>query len=110
MNVVDAIVSIMNHMVPVSAFNKGEAGAIFSSVKKTGEPKLVLRRNEPECVLVSPDAYIRLMNELEDLRDYQRAVERLNASKGETISFADVLKEEGITQEDLDKMEDVEFE
>ena len=106
----DAIVSTMKNMVSVSAFNKGEAGAIFSSVKRTGEPKLVLRRNEPECVLVSPDAYIRLMNELEDLRDYQQAVERLNASKGETISFADVLKEDGITEADLDKMEDVEFE
>ena len=106
----DAIVSTMQHMVSVSAFNKGEAGSIFSSVKKTGEPKLVLRRNEPECVLVSPDAYISLMNELEDLRDYKLAVERLNASKGETIPFADVLKEVGITEADLDKIEDVEFE
>ena len=34
----DAIVSTMNHLVSVSAFNKGAAGAIFSSVKQSGEP------------------------------------------------------------------------
>ena len=106
----DAIVNVMQHLVSVSAFNKGEAGSIFSSVKKTGEPKLVLRRNEPECVLVSPDAYISMMNELEDLRDYKLAMERLAMSKGVTIPFSDILKEEGITQADLVKMEDVEFE
>lgn len=107
----DAIVSAMNHMVSVSAFNKGEAGAIFSSVKKSNEPKLVLRRNEPECILVSPLQYTNLMEELEDLRDYKLATERLTACAGKgTVSFEAVLQEDGITQEMLDAMEDVDLE
>lgn len=107
----DAIVNTMNHMISVSAFNKGSAGSIFSSVKKSGEPKLVLRRNEPECILLSPAYYTSLMEELEDLRDYKLAVERLAASEGKpTVSFSDLLKKDGMTKADLDAMEDVEFE
>ena len=69
----DAIVSTMNHLVSVSAFNKGAAGAIFSSVKQSGEPKLVLRRNEPECVLISPKEYAKLIEEIEDLKKNSKA-------------------------------------
>ena len=107
----DAIVSTMNHLVSVSAFNKGAAGAIFSSVKQSGEPKLVLRRNEPECVLISPKEYVKLIEEIEDLRDYRLATERLLENAGKAaIPVEDVLKEDGISQADLDAMEDVEFE
>ena len=107
----DAIVYTMNQMVSVSAFNKGEAGAIFSSVKKTNKPKLVLRRNEAECVLISPQQYTMLMKELEDLRDYKLATERLAASQGKpTISFDEVLREDGLSHSDLDALEDVELE
>ncbi|MBQ9664131.1 MAG: type II toxin-antitoxin system Phd/YefM family antitoxin [Oscillospiraceae bacterium] len=107
----DALVSTMSHLISVSAFNKGEAGAIFSSVKKTNEPKLVLRRNEPECILISPAQYTKLMEELEDLRDYKLAMERLAANQGKpTISFDEILREEGLSREDLEAMEDVEFE
>ena len=107
----DAIISTMNHLVSVSAFNKGAAGAIFSSVKQSGEPKLVLRRNEPECVLISPKEYAKLIEEIEDLRDYRLATERLLENAGKTaIPVEEVLKEDGITQAELDAMENVEFE
>ena len=91
----DAIVSTMNHLVSVSAFNKGAAGA----------------RNEPECVLISPKEYAKLIEEIEDLRDYRLATERLLENAGKAaIPVEDVLKEDGISQADLDAMEDVEFE
>ena len=107
----DAIVTTMNHLVSVSAFNKGAAGAIFSSVKQSGQPKLVLRHNEPECVLISPVEYSKMIEELEDLRDYKLASERLFSNAGmRAVPLAEVLKEDGITQSDLDAMEDVEFE
>lgn len=102
----DAIVRTMNHLVSVSDFNKGAAGAIFSSVKKTGEPKLVLRRNEPECILISPKEYTKLIEELEDLRDYKLASERLlSGGEAAAVPVQAVLAEDGITQEDLDAME-----
>ena len=107
----DAIVSAMNHLVSVSDFNKGAAGAIFSSVKQTGQAKLVLRRNEPECILISPKEYKKLMEELEDLRDYKLASERLlSQADAKTVSFREVMASDGITQDELDAREDVEFE
>jgi len=105
----ESIVNTMNNLISVSAFNKGEAGKIFSSVKSTNQAKIVLRRNEPECVLISPASYTEMINELEDLRDYKLAVERLAASEP-TISWEEAMKELGITQSDIDEMEDVEFE
>ena len=40
----------MNMFVPISRFNKGEAGKIFKEVAEKGM-KIVLKNNEPECVL-----------------------------------------------------------
>jgi len=105
----DSIVNTINNLISISDFNKGEAGKIFSSVKSTNQPKIVLRRNEPECVLLSPKSYADLMNELEDLRDYKLAVERM-ASSSKTIPWEEVLKELNISQSEIDEMEDVEFE
>lgn len=107
----DAIAEVMNNMVSVSSFNKGEAGNIFSSVKKTGVSKLVMRRNEPECVLVAPEEYSKLMAELEDLRDYKQAVERLAVYSGKkNRSFSEILAQEGLSYEDIGSTEDIEFE
>ena len=48
---------------------------------------------------------------VEDLRDYNLAVERLAASEGKpTVPFSEHLKKDGISQADLDAMENVEFE
>ena len=52
------------------------------------------QHDEPSCFC---------MNELEDLRDYKFAVERLNAAEGrKTITFEELLNEDGITQADLE--------
>ena len=103
----DAIAVTLNNIVSVSAFNKGEAGAIFSTVKKSSISKLVMRRKEPECVLVSPSEYSRIIAELEDLRDYKMATERLAASAGSAgKSFEAILTEEGSSFDELASVED----
>lgn len=105
----DAIIETIRNMVSITDFNKGAAGSIFDSVKQTGVPKLVLKRNEPTCVLVAPKAYINMVEELEDLRDYKLAMERLVASDASPlVSWAQILEETG--EEELDEMEDVELE
>ncbi len=48
-----AIKGLMDSLVPVSRFNRGEAGKIFEEVSKYGT-KIVLKNNTPACVLVSP--------------------------------------------------------
>ena len=106
----DAMVSVINSMVSISDFNKGEAGRIFGSIKKTNQPKLVLRRNEPECVLLSPNSYIAMMEELEDLRDFKLAVERIAKSDEKTITRSDALKLLKLSESDISAAGDVEFE
>lgn len=106
MNVTSAIVDT----VPISMFNKGLAGKIFEEVKKTGA-KVVMKNNVAECILLSPDEYLRIMDEINDAKLLAIAEERLkHYDPDKLIPFEKVLEEFNITQEDLDKMEDVEFE
>ena len=104
------MVNAIQNLIPISAFNKGEAGRIFSAVKKTGQPKLVLRHNAPECVLIAPDDFTAMVEELEDLRDYKMAVERLAASSpDQAVDWSELLQKIGVSQADLDAMGDVEL-
>ena len=106
MNVTSAIVDT----VPISMFNKGLAGKIFEEVKQTGA-KVVTKKNVAECILLSPDEYLRIMDEINDAKLLAIAEERLkHYDPDKLIPFEKVLEEFNITQEDLDKMEDVEFE
>ena len=59
--------SAIQNSVPISNFNKGMAGKIFADVRSNG-PKVVIKNNTPECVLMSPEEYISLLDELDDMR------------------------------------------
>ncbi|MBQ8508463.1 MAG: type II toxin-antitoxin system Phd/YefM family antitoxin [Clostridia bacterium] len=96
--------------VSISLFNRGLAGKIFSEVKKTGA-KVVMKNNTPECVLLSPDEYERIMEKLEDDSLIALAAERLaNFDRAALIPAEDVYRDLGITQEDLENCGDVEIE
>lgn len=58
---------ILTNTVSISDFNRGLAGRIFESVRKDG-PKVVMKNNVPECVLLSPKEYQNLMKQLEELQ------------------------------------------
>lgn len=105
----NAMVNTIENLIPLSEFNKGEAGKIFASVKNSNIAKLVLRRNEPQCVLVSPSNYLEMVKELEDLRDYKMAVERAK-NVSEIYSAEEVMKRLNITEKELNDAEDAEFE
>ena len=62
-----SVVSAIQNTVPISSFNKGIAGKIFREVRATGA-KVVIKNNVPECVLISPEEYVQLMDELSDAR------------------------------------------
>ncbi len=82
--------SLKDNIVSISEFNRGLAGKIFDSVKKTG-PKVVFKNNAPECVLLSPEEYIKLVEQAEDARDLALAMERIEQCKvSETISMEDI--------------------
>ena len=106
----DSVVSAIQRTVPISQFNRGLAGKIFSDVRSTGS-KVVIKNNEPEVVLVSPDQYIEIMDALNDYELLALALERL-----EHYDASTVLPEEkvwarlGITDDDLNISGEVEFE
>ncbi|MGM9959331.1 MAG: type II toxin-antitoxin system Phd/YefM family antitoxin [Erysipelotrichaceae bacterium] len=61
------IISAITNTVPVTQFNRGYAGKIFEEVKKSGT-KAVMKNSAAECILLSPGEYVRIMDELNDMR------------------------------------------
>ena len=102
--------SIRNNSVSISMFNRGYAGRIFEDLKHTGR-KIVYKNNKPECVLLSIDEYERLIDEIEDMKLAMIAAERLkNFNPDKLISDEEMMAGLGITQEEIDNMEEAEFE
>ncbi len=97
---------LKENIVSISEFNRGLAGKIFDSVRKTG-PKLVFKNNAPECVLISPEEYIKLVEEAENARDLALAMERLERYKKapETISVAEIEAEYGFDLDDVEAID-----
>ncbi|MDR3148558.1 MAG: type II toxin-antitoxin system Phd/YefM family antitoxin [Oscillospiraceae bacterium] len=104
-----AISNALDALVPISRFNKGEASKIFEEVRATG-CKIVVKNNVPACVLLTPERYKELMEEIEDQYFLALAEERLKNDSGVTYTFEEVLAESGLTLADIDAMEDVEIE
>ena len=104
------IASAIRDTIPISLFNRGLAGKIFEEVKQCGA-KVVMKNNAAECVLISPDEYIRLMDEVNDARLLSIATERMEKYDPSSVVDADSLyKNLGITQGDLEAIGEVEFE
>ena len=91
-------VNILNSIIPISRFNKGEANKIFSDVKKFGT-QIVVKNNVPECVLMSPKDYQEMMEEYENALLFAEAQKRLSNTTS-PISQSDLMKELELTEED----------
>ncbi|MBP5359083.1 MAG: hypothetical protein J6Y69_07850 [Treponema sp.] len=53
---------MLKSFVPISRFNKGEAGKIIEEVKKDGI-KVVVKNNAPECVMITVEDYDHLVED-----------------------------------------------
>ncbi len=104
------VVSAIQNTIPISQFNRGLAGQIFDDVKMHGA-KVVMKNNTAECVLLSPEEYIRLMDEVNDARLLIMASERLQRLDASAlVSEEQAWQELGLTQEELDAVGEVELE
>lgn len=102
--------NVLNSLVPISHFNRGQASRIFDRLH-TENQLVVLKNNAPAAVILSPAEYSRLMEMEEDYHLLLLAQERLaNTDMKKARSMADVMKDLGITQEEIDEAEDVEIE
>ena len=105
-----SLVNAIKNAVPITQFNRGYAGKNFEDVKKQGA-KVVMKNNTPECVLMSPEEYLNLMEELENAKLYALAEARLKDYDPEKAVPAEaVYKKLGITDEDLARYDEVELE
>ena len=105
-----SVVSAIKKTVPISQFNRGQAGQIFTDVKNHGA-KVVMKNNAAEVVLMSPAEYVEMMDTLNDYLLLTLAVERMSSYDPDAlISEEEMDKHLGITQEELDSIGEVEFE
>lgn len=105
-----SVMSAITNTVPITQFNRGLAGKIFEEVKQSGA-KVVMKNNTAECVLLSPDEYVRLMEELNDARLLAAASERLaHYDPATVISEEEMNRRLGVREEDLADFEGVELE
>lgn len=103
-----AVANIVKSVVPISRFNKGEASKIFNEVIRDGV-KVVMKNNDPSCVLVSVERYIAMENMIENYQLADEAKRREKVAKGkELISQSEIMTRYGISDEELDA--DVEIE
>lgn len=92
--------------IPITKFNRGQAGKIFGEIKEMDGVKVVVKNNEPEVVIISPSMYnklISLYNREKEKALYQKIANRIAAMdrNAKTYSEADIMEEFGISEEDI---------
>ena len=97
------VVNMLDSIIPISLFNKGQANNIFADVKKFGT-RIVVTNNVPECILMSPQSYQQMMEEYENAILAGETEKRL-AKNSEYISHDAVMKEFGLEESNLDDVE-----
>lgn len=78
----DAITAtkMLSSFVPISRFNKGEAGKIIEEVKQDGI-KVIVKNNAPECVMLTVEAYDRLVEESKRIINPPQSEEQVKRRK-----------------------------
>ncbi len=104
------MVGAITNTIPISHFNRGLAGKIFEEVKQCGA-KVVMKNNTAECVLVSPEEYVAIMDELNDARLLLLANSRMaKANPATAIPAEEVYRDLGINPDDLAGFDEVDIE
>jgi len=96
-----ALGDVMDALVPISRFNRGEANKIFDEVKESGS-KIVIKNNVPSCILISPEKYKEMVDLIDDQYLLLVAEERERYGSGVTYPAEEVYEELGITPDELD--------
>ena len=104
------ITDVVGSFISITRFNRGGASKIFDEVHKEGT-KIVLKNNQPACVLLDPVTYQSMLDTMEDCLLFVEAERRLKTfDSTENISQENLMAKYDITSADLDRIEDVEIE
>jgi PHD/YefM family antitoxin component YafN of YafNO toxin-antitoxin module len=93
----------LDSLVPITRFNRGEAGKIFDEVREAGL-KIVVKNNHPACVMLAPERYNAMMDIIHDQYLLELAEERLKNDNGIYHPAEKVYAELGIEADDLDEI------
>lgn len=101
---------LLNSLVSISQFNKGQAAKIFDRLHSERE-LIVLKNNQPSAIILSPEEYTRLTEIEEDYFLLLEANKRMEDSKNiKTVSFDSVMKNLGISENELSDLGDIDIE
>jgi len=96
---------MLNSIVPISRFNKGEANKIFNEVNNSGY-KIVIKNNKPTCVLITPEKYEEMIETIEDYKLFLEAEKRMkSAAEIDCISHEQLMKKLNIQKDELKDIE-----
>ncbi len=102
--------STLQSLVSISQFSKGQATKVFDRLHEESQ-LIVLKNNVPAAVLLSPEEFTRLAEIEEDYNLLMLAQERLSGNGiHNSIPEADIMASLGITEDEINAAEDVDFE
>ena len=101
---------LLQSLVPISQFNKGQAAKIFDRLRSERE-LIVLKNNQPSAIILSPEEYTRLTEIEEDYFLLLEANKRMEDNVNQrTISFDSMMNNLGISEAELREAGDVDIE
>lgn len=101
--------NLLQRLVPISQFNKGQAAKIFERLRIEKE-LIVLKNNQPSAIILAPDEYERLTEIEENYMLLLEAENRLEENGDKpTIPMNTVLENLGISESELIDMEDIDI-
>lgn len=98
-----SIKNVIDSIIPISRFDKGEYNKIFDEVRVSGY-KVVVNNDVPACVLLTPEKYQEMVEMIEDQYLLALAEERLKNDNGVRYSAEEVYKELEIESDDFDEI------
>ena len=102
-------ISLLNNFVSVSDFSQGKANKIFKDISENDQEYVVLKNNKPAAVVISVNEYEkknerikRLEAIVEKIMDLHLLYEARTRHTEDAVPFDEVVKEEGISMEELE--------
>ena len=103
-----SLANITDAFVSITRFNRGEANKIFDEVRSSGL-KIVMKNNTPACILLAPELYKEIVDIIDDRSLLVLVEDRIKNDTGASISFEEILAQDGLVLSDIEKMEDVDI-
>lgn len=98
---------VLDNIVSVSEFSRGGASRAFEKAKGN-TPVIVMKNNKPTAVITSPEEYAYLNETEEDFILLTESIVRLARNDVKpAVRFNEVLAEFGLTDSDIDAVDDV---